>query len=100
MRLTMTAERTSRTGGQLVAECLRLHGVDTVFTVPGESFLAVLDGLHDVKSDSRRGARQAGVAPPGRDPRAGAPRRRRIGTRLSGGPADQRGVGRIRGGGA
>jgi acetolactate synthase I/II/III large subunit len=37
----------SRTGGQLVAECLALHGVDTVFTVPGESFLAVLDALLD-----------------------------------------------------
>ncbi len=36
-----------RSGGQLVADCLRLHGVDTVFTVPGESFLAVLDGLYD-----------------------------------------------------
>jgi acetolactate synthase-1/2/3 large subunit len=43
----------SRPGGQLVAECLRLHGVDTIFTVPGESFLAVLDGLHDVKTDIR-----------------------------------------------
>jgi len=37
----------SRTGGQLVAECLALHGADTVFTVPGESFLAVLDALYD-----------------------------------------------------
>src|SRR5882672_8724827 len=49
----MTDQTTSRTGGQLIAECLRLHGVDTIFTVPGESFLAVLDGLHDVKSDVR-----------------------------------------------
>ena len=37
----------SRTGGQLVADCLALHGADTVFTVPGESFLAVLDALYD-----------------------------------------------------
>ena len=49
----MTEPMTSRTGGQLVAECLRLHGVDTIFTVPGESFLAVLDGLHDLKEDIR-----------------------------------------------
>jgi acetolactate synthase-1/2/3 large subunit len=49
----MADQHTSRRGGQLVAECLRLHGVDTIFTVPGESFLAVLDGLHDVKSDIR-----------------------------------------------
>src|SRR5438552_8472582 len=46
-------DKPSRTGGQLVAECLRLHGVDTIFTVRGESFLAVLDGLHDVKTDIR-----------------------------------------------
>ncbi|HUF92889.1 MAG TPA: thiamine pyrophosphate-binding protein [Candidatus Limnocylindria bacterium] len=37
----------ARTGGQLVADCLALHGADTVFTVPGESFLAVLDALYD-----------------------------------------------------
>ena len=37
---------TSRTGGQLVAECLRLHGVDTIFTVPGESFLAEIGRAH------------------------------------------------------
>ncbi len=49
----MTEPKTLRTGGQLVAECLRLHGVDTIFTVPGESFLAVLDGLHDLKEDIR-----------------------------------------------
>jgi acetolactate synthase-1/2/3 large subunit len=42
-----------RTGGQLVAECLRLHGADTVFTVPGESFLAVLDALYDVRDTVR-----------------------------------------------
>jgi acetolactate synthase-1/2/3 large subunit len=49
----MKKPKTSRTGGQFVAECLRLHGVDTIFTVPGESFLAVLDGLHDLKDDIR-----------------------------------------------
>src|SRR6185369_10982136 len=49
----MTDHNDSRTGGQLVAACLRVHGVDTVFTVPGESFLAVLDGLHDLKNEIR-----------------------------------------------
>lgn len=36
-----------RTGGQVLVEQLRLHGADTVFGVPGESFLAVLDAMHD-----------------------------------------------------
>ncbi|MBV9653855.1 MAG: thiamine pyrophosphate-binding protein [Acetobacteraceae bacterium] len=36
-----------RTGGQILADQLRLHGVSRIFGVPGESFLAVLDALHD-----------------------------------------------------
>ena len=36
-----------RTGGQLVVDQLVIHGVDLVFCVPGESYLAVLDALHD-----------------------------------------------------
>jgi acetolactate synthase-1/2/3 large subunit len=36
-----------RHGGKVLVEQLETQGVDTVFTVPGESFLAVLDGLHD-----------------------------------------------------
>lgn len=35
------------TGGQLLVAQLRSLGADTIFTVPGESFLAVLDALHD-----------------------------------------------------
>jgi len=37
-----------RPGGQILVDCLRLHGVDTVFCVPGESFLGSLDAFHDV----------------------------------------------------
>ena len=37
-----------RTGGQLVVDSLQVNGVDRVFSVPGESFLAVLDALYDV----------------------------------------------------
>ncbi len=37
----------SRTGGRLIVEALCEHGVDRVFCVPGESFLEVLDALHD-----------------------------------------------------
>ncbi len=37
----------TRTGGQILVDQLRVHGVDTAFCVPGESYLAVLDALHD-----------------------------------------------------
>ena len=37
-----------RTGGQILADQLRIHNVDTAFCVPGESYLAALDALHDV----------------------------------------------------
>jgi acetolactate synthase-1/2/3 large subunit len=36
-----------RTGGQLVVDSLRAHGVDTVYCLPGESYLHVLDAFHD-----------------------------------------------------
>ncbi|HEX7606605.1 MAG TPA: thiamine pyrophosphate-binding protein [Usitatibacter sp.] len=39
----------ARHGGRLLVDQLVLHGVDTVFTVPGESFLAALDGFYDVR---------------------------------------------------
>ncbi len=37
----------TRHGGKLLVDQLVVHGADTVFSVPGESFLAVLDGLYD-----------------------------------------------------
>lgn len=36
-----------KTGGELLVEALERHGADRVFCVPGESYLAVLDALHD-----------------------------------------------------
>ena len=36
-----------RSGGQLIVDQLLVHGVTDVFCVPGESYLAVLDALHD-----------------------------------------------------
>jgi acetolactate synthase I/II/III large subunit len=36
-----------RSGGQLVVEALKANGVKRISCVPGESFLAVLDALHD-----------------------------------------------------
>jgi acetolactate synthase-1/2/3 large subunit len=37
---------TERVGGHILADALAIHGVDTLYGVPGESFLAVLDGLY------------------------------------------------------
>lgn len=36
-----------RTGGQLIVDSLLACGADTVYCVPGESYLEVLDGLYD-----------------------------------------------------
>jgi acetolactate synthase I/II/III large subunit len=37
----------ARTGGQILVDQLAVQGVEHVFCVPGESYLAVLDALHD-----------------------------------------------------
>ncbi|TIL36060.1 thiamine pyrophosphate-binding protein [Mesorhizobium sp.] len=36
-----------KTGGQLIVEALEANGTDRIYCVPGESYLAVLDALHD-----------------------------------------------------
>ena len=36
-----------RSGGQILVDQLTIHGASHVFCVPGESYLAVLDALHD-----------------------------------------------------
>jgi len=42
-----------RNGGRVLADQLKLHGVDTIFGVPGESYLAVLDALYDLRNTIR-----------------------------------------------
>lgn len=42
----MQREATERLGGHIVTDALAANGVDTVFCVPGESYLPVLDGLY------------------------------------------------------
>jgi acetolactate synthase-1/2/3 large subunit len=37
----------SRTGGRILVDQLRIQGVEVAFGVPGESYLEVLDALHD-----------------------------------------------------
>ena len=51
---------TTRTGGQILVEQLRIQGCDRIFTVPGESFLAVLDALHDAPEIETIVCRQEG----------------------------------------
>ncbi|MCZ0735711.1 thiamine pyrophosphate-binding protein [Phreatobacter sp. AB_2022a] len=43
----MTTRPISRTGGQILVDQLIIQGATDVFCVPGESYLAVLDALHD-----------------------------------------------------
>lgn len=45
--MAMTTSPTPRTGGRILVDQLVAQGCDRIFTVPGESFLAVLDALHD-----------------------------------------------------
>jgi acetolactate synthase-1/2/3 large subunit len=50
------------TGGEILAESLRRQGVDRVYCVPGESYLAVLDALHDIPNIAVVSARHEGAA--------------------------------------
>jgi acetolactate synthase-1/2/3 large subunit len=47
----MNKDAMARTGGQVLVDALRIHGVKTAYCVPGESFLAVLEALHQVRDD-------------------------------------------------
>ncbi|WP_206612772.1 thiamine pyrophosphate-binding protein [Paenirhodobacter populi] len=40
-------ELPARSGGQILVDQLLLHGADVAYCVPGESYLEVLDALHD-----------------------------------------------------
>lgn len=55
-------ETISRTGGQILVDQLLAQGCDRIFTVPGESFLAVLDALHDTPQIATVVCRQEGGA--------------------------------------
>lgn len=43
----------ARTGAQLLVDALRVHGVDTAFCVPGESYLAVIDAMYEYRESMR-----------------------------------------------
>ena len=53
---------TTVNGGRLLVDCLVAQGADRIFTVPGESFLAVLDALHDTPQVQTVVCRQEGGA--------------------------------------
>jgi len=50
----------ARTGGRILVDNLVAQGCDRIFTVPGESFLAVLDALHDTPAIDLVVCRQEG----------------------------------------
>ncbi|MFL0413017.1 thiamine pyrophosphate-binding protein [uncultured Sphingomonas sp.] len=54
------AEPSRRTGGRILVDQLVAQGCDRIFTVPGESFLAVLDALVDTPSIEVVTCRQEG----------------------------------------
>jgi acetolactate synthase-1/2/3 large subunit len=53
-----------RSGGEVLVDALRIHGVKTVFCVPGESFLPVIDALYAVRDEIQTvvGRQEGGVA--------------------------------------
>ncbi|MEI5686697.1 thiamine pyrophosphate-binding protein [Sphingomonas kyungheensis] len=55
-------DTTPRTGGQILVAQLLAQGCERIFTVPGESFLAVLDALHDTPEIATVVCRQEGGA--------------------------------------
>ena len=59
----MAGENGLRSGGQILVDQLRIHEVDTIFCVPGESYLTVIDALHDAQNEIKTVAcRQEGGA--------------------------------------
>lgn len=58
----MTEKPRTRTGGRILIDQLALHGADLAFGVPGESYLAAMDALHDVPALRFMVCRQEGGA--------------------------------------
>ncbi len=58
----MRANDGTRTGGEILVDQLLIHGVQHVFCVPGESYLAALDAFHDRKIDLTVCRQEGGAA--------------------------------------
>jgi acetolactate synthase-1/2/3 large subunit len=46
------SSQSSRHGGQILVDALKQQGVTRVFCIPGESYLAALDGLYGSDIDT------------------------------------------------
>jgi len=57
-----TNQQQPRNGGQILVEALIRNAVDTIYCVPGESYLPVLDALHDATSIRTIVTRHEGAA--------------------------------------
>ena len=53
-------QSSTRTGGRILVDQLVIQGCDRIFSVPGESFLAALDALHDTPQIENIVCRQEG----------------------------------------
>ncbi|MFJ3486363.1 thiamine pyrophosphate-binding protein [Pseudomonas sp. NPDC090202] len=58
----MSDSKQPRNGGQILVEALIRNAVDTLYCVPGESYLPVLDALHDTPSIRTIVTRHEGAA--------------------------------------
>ncbi|MEM1076189.1 MAG: thiamine pyrophosphate-binding protein [Pseudomonadota bacterium] len=58
----MKDQREAMHGGALLTRCLEAQGVERVFCIPGESYLAALDGLHDSGIDVVVARQEGGAA--------------------------------------
>src|SRR5262245_55092848 len=58
----MSETRATRPGGRILVDALRVHGVDRLFCVPGESYLDVLDALYDTPQIAVVVAKHEGAA--------------------------------------
>lgn len=58
----MTDTKPAQHGGALLVDCLTAQGVERVFCIPGESYLAALDGLHDANIDVVVARHEGGAA--------------------------------------
>jgi len=56
-----------RHGGQILIDQLKIQGVDRVFCLPGESYLAALDGLFETWQVNRQAGRGLCYAGSGRN---------------------------------
>ncbi|WP_322045591.1 thiamine pyrophosphate-binding protein [Paraburkholderia sp. J67] len=60
--MSESASTLSRNGGRILVDALVGNGVDTVYCVPGESYLPVLDALHDTHNVRTITTRHEGAA--------------------------------------